>query len=472
MDYTNNHAQGYPDEPYNGRTSGGSTVVVSAEKETRAPNRSKRFIWRMTRLGASLALTIAVLVLTLIILVAGRHGDGSSDLSLITVDMTNFARFNPPQITLVTKDEATKTKRGLGDFVSDVAGKASDAAGSVESLASGAASKVESAAGAVATAAEQKADEIIGEIGDKLDDLENAVMGLMEKVLGTIQDALNRWLQEVAGALDDLDIPRTMSLHLTTYCSSGNATLAPANSTANSTTNSTRPDSSASMSCTKLFSSGHSSFNETANNGTIFGFQPGAVLAKALGVFYVPQGAQLAIREPVDNGVNTVDRLVHKAGAELSAWSVNLLFIPIVAMYAIATFFTCLLLILLLIVTVATLKDHEAVDGRIFGLAGIIAAAAAFFLLLGSVILTVIGLVAYVVSLGAGVVDITVASSSKLKWMSWAAFIVMALLAISLKVQEFVADCKTYIKLLMRLFGGSKPKAVDSEKSGGRGYRY
>lgn len=46
---------------------------------------SKRYIWRLFRLGASIALTIAALVLTLIILVVGRHGNGGSDLSLITV---------------------------------------------------------------------------------------------------------------------------------------------------------------------------------------------------------------------------------------------------------------------------------------------------------------------------------------------------------------------------------------------------
>lgn len=49
---------------------------------------SKRSVWRLIRLGLSLALTIAALVLTLMILVIGRHGDGSSDLSLITVSIS------------------------------------------------------------------------------------------------------------------------------------------------------------------------------------------------------------------------------------------------------------------------------------------------------------------------------------------------------------------------------------------------
>ena len=85
MDYTN---QGQGQQPYYGRPSEGSTAVAYSEKpaqDSKSPDKSKRFIFRMVRLGASLALTIAVLVLTIIILAAGRHGDGSSDLSLITV---------------------------------------------------------------------------------------------------------------------------------------------------------------------------------------------------------------------------------------------------------------------------------------------------------------------------------------------------------------------------------------------------
>ncbi|KKY35635.1 hypothetical protein UCDDA912_g04416 [Diaporthe ampelina] len=461
--------QGYP--PRHGWQSEGSTHESYSEKKEphpKDPNKSKRFIWRMFRLGATLALTITVLVLTLIILVAGRHGDGSSDLSLITIDMTNFARFDPPVITLVDNTtEATKTRRGLGSIVSDVAGKASDAANSVETFASGAASAVESAAGAVATAAEAEADKIIDEIGDKLDDIENAVTGLMDKVLGTIQDALNEWLEEAAGALDDLDIPRTMSLHLTTYCSSNASSAATAtNSTAtagSSSSNSSTAATASSQSCTRLFSRGETSFNATANNGTIFGFQPGAVLARALGVFYVPEDAQLAIREPVDGAVDTVDRLVHEAGADLSAWAVNLLFVPIVVMYALAAFFTCLLLLVLLAATALSFRSHEGLHPKVFGLCGAIAACAAFFLLLGSVILTVIALVAYVVGLGAGVVDITVSSSSKLKWMSWAAFIIMAVVAISLKVEEFVAECVFWWNFLAQLCGKRKTKGAAKE---------
>lgn len=356
--------------------------------------------------------------------------------------MTDFARFNPPVITLVDTDEASKTRRDLGSFVSDVGSKVSDAADSVETFASGAASKVESAAGAVATAAEAQADKIIDEIGDKLEDIEDAVMGLMEKILDTIQDALNKWLQEAASALDDIDIPRMMSLHLTTYCSS------------NDTTNGTNSTSD-SLSCTRLFRSGETSFNETSNNGTIFGFQPGAVLANALGVFFVPEGAQQAIRKPVDSAVNTVDRLVHEAGSELSAWTVNLLFIPIVAIYALATFFTGLLLLILLFLGFFTFKrpDDDELLGKLAGLCAAIAAAAAFFLLLGSVVLTVIALVAYVVNLAVGVIDITVSSSSKLKWMSWAAFIIMALLAIALKVEGVVQEFQEWKRILKRILG-------------------
>ncbi|POS79680.1 hypothetical protein DHEL01_v201914 [Diaporthe helianthi] len=452
-----NHPQGLSNQPDAGRMSEASTSATAFSDNSR-PKTSKSYVFRMIRLGISVALTIAVLVLTLIILVSGRHGGGANDLSLVKIDMTNFARFNPPQINLVDTNEATKTRRrGLIDDIGDTVG---DAVDSVETFASAAASQVESAAGAVATAAEAKADEIIGEIGDALDDLENAVTGLMEKILGTIQDALNKWLKEAASALEDIEIPRTMSLHLTTYCTGGNDTLTGSNSTGSNST---------SMSCTRLFSSGDSSFNETENNGTIFGFQPGAVLAKALGVFYVPEGAQIAIREPLDSGVNTVDRLVHKAGAELSSWTVNLLFIPIVVVYVMATVFGFLLLLILSAATFRCFKDHGRINPKIFGLCGILAAGTAFFLLLGSVILTVIGLVAYIVGLGAGVVDITIESSSQLKWMSWAAFIIMALMAISLKVEEFVGNVKDWFQILKDIFGVSKKSATprDMEKSAG-----
>ncbi|PSR77391.1 hypothetical protein BD289DRAFT_486503, partial [Coniella lustricola] len=45
---------------------------------------SKRSIWRLLRLGCTLVLAVAALVLTLIILVVGRDGDASSELALVT----------------------------------------------------------------------------------------------------------------------------------------------------------------------------------------------------------------------------------------------------------------------------------------------------------------------------------------------------------------------------------------------------
>lgn len=129
-----------------------------------------------------------------------------------------------------------------------MASAAGSAETSVETWASGAASAVASAAQAAATAAEAEADEIIDTIGDGLEDIENAVTGLMDRVLDTIQDELNGWLREAAAALDDLDIPRKMSLHLTTYCVGGD------NSTGNATS------ASSNMTCNPLFSSGEYPF--------------------------------------------------------------------------------------------------------------------------------------------------------------------------------------------------------------------
>lgn len=385
--------------------------------------------------------------------------------------MSNFARFSPPTIQLVhNTTEASKTRRGLGSWASDIASAAGSAETSVETWAAGAASAVETAAQGVATAAAAEADKIIDEIGDDLADIENAVMGLMDRVLDTIQDELNKWLLEAAGALDDLDIPRKFSLHLTTYCKG--------------TANSTGDSNSTQTSCNPLFSRGeyqHSpqtishgrscfivtdglppggagNYNATANNGTIFGFQPGAVLAKALGVFYVPSGAQEDIREPVDSAANSMEKLLQEAGNDLSSWSIDLLFIPIVAVFAVAAALMCFLLLVLMAATIYSLREREGLPPRVYSVCGTIAALATFFLLLGSVILTVISLVAWVVNLAVDVVGISISSGSKLKWMSWAAFFVMAFVTGSLKVEEFVADCIFWWRFIGRLLGMGKSK--------------
>ncbi|KAJ4420546.1 hypothetical protein N0V82_004319 [Gnomoniopsis sp. IMI 355080] len=401
---------------------------------------SKRYLWRIFRLGASLALTIAALVLTLIILVVGRHGNAGSDLALITVDMSNFAKFNPPTIELTNTTQASKTRRSI---FSEAASAIGSAETSVETWASGAASAVETAAGAIATAAEAEADEIIQDIGDGIDEIESAVEGLFDKVMGTIQDDLNSWLKEVASSLDDLDLPKKMSLHLTTSCST---------TSTNESTNSTE------TSCSQLFSTGSISFNATENNGTIFGFQPGNLIAKALGVFFVPASAQQDIRGSVDNATNKVEKLVQEAKSDVTSWSVDLLFIPIVVIYALAVVFTCLLLLILLAATALTVKGGDEVPARVYGVCGSVSAVATFFLLLGSVILTVVALVAYIIGLGGNVVGITVSSGSKLKWMSWAAFFIMLVVTGSLKVEEFVADCIFWWRFVTRILRLGKTK--------------
>lgn len=57
----------------------------AARAGTQTSQREPGGLWMKIRVGAALVLTTAALVLTLIILVAGRHGNGSSDLSLLTV---------------------------------------------------------------------------------------------------------------------------------------------------------------------------------------------------------------------------------------------------------------------------------------------------------------------------------------------------------------------------------------------------
>lgn len=358
--------------------------------------------------------------------------------------MSHFAKVTPPTIQLVhNTTEASKTRRGIGSWTSDIASAAGSVETSVETFVSGAASAVETAAGAIATAAEAEADKIIQEIGDGIDEIESAVEGLFDKVMGTIQDDLNAWLKEAASSLNDLDLPEKMSLHLTTSCST---------TSTNESTNSTQ------TSCSQLFSSGATSFNATANNGTIFGFQPGNLLAKALGVFFVPASAQQDIRESVDNATNKVEKLIQEAQSDVSSWTIDLLFIPIVVIYALAVVFTSILLLILIAATALTLKEGDGVPARIYGVCGTVAAVATFFLLLGSVILTVVALIAYIVGLGGNVVGITITSGSKLKWMSWAAFFIMATVTVSLKVEEFVADCIFWWRFLTRILTVGRTK--------------
>ncbi|KUI69519.1 hypothetical protein VM1G_05300 [Cytospora mali] len=453
---------GLPENEWQSRSSSQDAHYQEKPSPEQKPRPSKRRLWRLFRLGFALVLVIAGLVLNLIILV-----DAGGDLSLLTIDMSNFARWEPPTIDLVhNSTDASKTRRGIGSWASDVTSAAGSAKSSVESAVSGAAGAAESAVGsavtavqtavsAAETAAVAEADKIIDDIGDGLEDLENAVTGLMDRVLDTIQDKLNEWLQDVASSLDDLDIPRKVSVHMTTYCvsSSGSSN---SSSSSNSTSNET---STSTASCNKLFSlGGDDSFNSTTNNGTIFGFQPGSVLSNALGVFFVPDGAREDIREPVDSAANKVEKLVQEAGNDISSWARNILFGPIVAVFIIACVFTGILLLMLLAAGIYSLRTGESLPSKVYSLCGTIGALAAFFLLLGSVILTVIGLVAWVVGMALDVVDISVSSSSELKWLSWAACIIMAVVAGCLKVEEFVADCIFWWRFLRNILRARKDK--------------
>lgn len=176
----------------------------------------------------------------------------------------------------------------------------------------------------------------------------------------------------------------------------------------------------------------------------------------------MPTGAQQDIREPVDSAANAVERLIQEAGNDLSSWSVDLLFIPIVALFAVAAALACVLLLVLAAVIVHSLRsrgrDAEGLPPKVYSLCGSIAGLAAFFLLLGSIVLTVVGLVTYVVGLGVGVVGIEVSSGSRLKWLSWAAFIIMAVVTGSLKLEEFVADCIFWWRFIGKLLGRRKSR--------------
>lgn len=147
--------------------------------------------------------------------------------------MGNFAKFHPPRINITGKalpkrEETFKLigiraplDLGFGQIVNDVdeavggaAGKAGDAADKAGAALDDAKKKGQQAVKDI----EQKAGKLVDEIGDKIEDLEQIVKKIFEKVLGEIEDELNKWLQSVAKALAQLDIGQRYSLHVTTYC--------------------------------------------------------------------------------------------------------------------------------------------------------------------------------------------------------------------------------------------------------------
>lgn len=89
----------YPQEPGHGWQSsmdGERYAEKDAHAQQDSTKHSKRLVWRIFRLGAALTLTLAAFILTIIILVVGRHGSASSDLSLLTVSI--FALMCVPHI--------------------------------------------------------------------------------------------------------------------------------------------------------------------------------------------------------------------------------------------------------------------------------------------------------------------------------------------------------------------------------------
>lgn len=79
--------QGYPRGDWQSEESVQEPHYSEKQSQHAQAKTSKRYIWRMCRLALSIAMTIAALVLTLIILVVGRHGNAGSDLALITVSL-------------------------------------------------------------------------------------------------------------------------------------------------------------------------------------------------------------------------------------------------------------------------------------------------------------------------------------------------------------------------------------------------
>lgn len=149
--------------------------------------------------------------------------------------MGNFAKFNPPRINITGKalpqrGEAFKLidvrapvdfgglVDGVGEGVGDAVDKVGDATDEFRDKGEQAADDIGQKAGSLAKDIEQKAGSLVDEIGDKVEDLEQIVKKVFEKVLGEIEDELNKWLKAVARDLARLDIAQRYSLHVTTHC--------------------------------------------------------------------------------------------------------------------------------------------------------------------------------------------------------------------------------------------------------------
>lgn len=131
----------------------------------------------------------------------------------------------------------------LGETLNNVEGAAGDALEDGKGIVDNATGKVQDITDGVI----DKADDLVNEVGDKISDVRAVIEQFIVKVLETIQDELNEWIQSFADDLGNLDIAQRYSLHVTTFCQ-----VPRSNFTANSTvpSNSTEGETS----CTYLFS--------------------------------------------------------------------------------------------------------------------------------------------------------------------------------------------------------------------------
>ncbi|KAK8075926.1 hypothetical protein PG994_003198 [Apiospora phragmitis] len=425
----------------------------------------QRFPFIPNKTAIALLLPIlAVSIMTTIALAAGRgNAEMPRTLSVISIDMGDFAEFNWTKISFVDKPITRQLVRRLD--LSQVQNKVGDGmnkvSGNVGNIVNGAEDKVKN----VTTQITDKAKDLVDEVGDNLGDIKQIVEKLIMKVLAKIEDQLNEWGLRVVRKLNELGISQRYSLHVTKWCKVPRAV---------DYSNNTKKFSTAPQNCSSLFGEGvNTTFDPVANGGKIFSFSPGDLIANVTGIFLIPKDVQQKIREPIDKGANAVQKEIVGASNSLKRGVMLFTFGPTLVVFAVACGCSWLLLLGLVgeIVYGFTL-GRKYPDGKrtmaenVKGLDWffvLVPAVAMYALLIRSVIVSAVSLLTGLVNIMTQAVHIRIGGGFGLVGTSWASFVLMFItrLVLSEQIKDIDAEERTSRRKKYR--GGFKDVGEESD---------
>ncbi|KAK8109297.1 hypothetical protein PG984_015098 [Apiospora sp. TS-2023a] len=367
--------------------------------------------------------------MTTLAFAAGRGAELPGTLSVISIDMGDFAEFNWTKISFVDKPATRQLVRRL-DF--SVPGVTDATKGVADQVTKGVGSVVDGA-------------------GDNLGDVKDIVEKLIMKVLAKIEGQVNEWGLRVVRKLNELGISQRYSLHVTKWCKVPRAV---------DYSNNTTRFSTGERNCTSLFDDGTTrDFDPVANGGKIFGFSPGDLIANVTGIFLVPKDVQQKIREPIDKGANAAQKEITGATNSLRRGVMLFTFGPTMIVFAVACGCSWLLLIGLLgdVVygfAVAKKKNypegqrsliHNVKPAKTYFL--VVAGVLMYALLIGSVIVSAVSLLTGVVNIMTQAIHIRIGGGSGLVLMSWVSFALVLFARLVLSEQVKDADASNRIEM-------------------------